>query len=297
MINQKDKGPLIILKEIIGNVAWTVTNDLDSNSIVVLNYHGTQKKFLQNFRTQLDFYKTHFEFVKPSGFIENHFTISTKPKLLLTFDDGLRNNLQILDILEEYSIQAFFFIVPKFIESNSADYFQNHIRPMINMNIDAFPIDCEPMTWDEVQSLIDRGHSIGSHSMTHRLNKLMDEGELKREISDSKAIIEDKLNINIAAFCSPNNTLSFVSDLANLMISKHYKLHFTTINGRNKANDFEFPKAVYRTNIEAFWAINQVKWALSGLENKRWGANRGKLKEIQDASLTSVASSQKSSTV
>lgn len=274
MINQKDKGPLIILKEIIGNVAWTLTNDLDSNAIVVVNYHGTQKKFLQNFRTQLDFYKTHFDFVKPSGFIENNFTTSTKPKLLLTFDDGLKNNLQIVDMLEVYSIQALFFIVPEFIESNSADYFQHHIRPMINKNIDAFPVDCEPMTWDEIQLLIDRGHSIGSHSMTHRLNKLMGSSELQTEIAESKVFIEKKLNLVVDSFCSPNNTLDFVGDAASEMISEQYKLHFTTVNGRNSVRHFANGNIVYRTNIEAFWSLNQVKWALSSIENWRWKKKR-----------------------
>src|ERR1044071_8239294 len=63
--------------------------------LLVLNYHGTQKKFLESFRQQVRFVKSNFS-VLSSRTIQTWFNGETDPGkkyALFTFDDGLRNNL------------------------------------------------------------------------------------------------------------------------------------------------------------------------------------------------------------
>jgi len=49
------------------------------------------------------------------------------------------------------------------------------------------------LDWDEIRELAELGWEVGSHGVSHRSFLLLDDAELKREMHDSKAIIEDKL--------------------------------------------------------------------------------------------------------
>ncbi len=60
------------------------------------------------------------------------------------------------------------------------------------------------MTWDEIRLIHQRGHEIGSHSMTHALMPQCSDQELKYEIAESKRRLETELNTEITSFCYPN---------------------------------------------------------------------------------------------
>ena len=84
----------------------------------------------------------------------------------LTFDDGPSEFLpQILDILRAYNVQATFFMI--------GNNFAN------------------PETHDLLRRVIDEGHYIGVHSMTHSYRRLYVQGYAVQEMLDAQRLLGD----------------------------------------------------------------------------------------------------------
>ena len=97
-------------------------------------------------------------------------------------------------------------------------------------------------------------------------NKLSEE-QLFEELVDSKLLIQQNLACEINAFCSINNTFLTVGEKELKLISENYKYHFSTFGGIN----FDLnPYLIERINVESYWMLGAVKFALSSLEFKRW---------------------------
>ena len=97
--------------------------------------------------------------------------------VVITFDDGYRSILtNALPILKEFGFSATLFVNIYFVERKLPERLYCH--------------NWETLNWDEVRKLYEAGMLIGSHAVTHKkLTELNDE-ELKRELADSKELIE-----------------------------------------------------------------------------------------------------------
>lgn len=90
------------------------------------------------------------------------------------------------------------------------------------------------LTWKQSLELISQKVVIGSHTMTHPIltrSKLQD---AEYEISESKRIIEEKLNEKIIHFSYPNGCKSDFNDEIKKIVSSNYATGVTTITGINK---------------------------------------------------------------
>lgn len=267
--NIKIHGYPHLLKTILGNFEFAFLKP--QRNLFVLNYHGTPKKFIPDFEEQLDFFAKHFEIISPQTFFDTYSNqiTSNKNQLLLTFDDGLKNNLYAVDALNKRGLSALFFIVPDFIESkDQKSFYLKNIRPQINPFIDSEPEDFEALSW---QNLIEirKNHYVGSHTKSHIMtSSLTNIEELNREIIESKLILENKLNVSINSFCSINNTLLSVNSNSKIIIESNFKFHFTTLAGCNNIN--RNPLFIKRINVECFWTIGACKFSIGKSNLKRW---------------------------
>ncbi len=114
-----------------------------------------------------------------------------KRKVLLTFDDGYKDNYEyVFPILQKYRVKGLFFILPKYLGRNNL---WNRRSGVI----------LDHLSRREVQILISHGHSIGSHGMTHhRLTKFNDKVVLK-ELIESKQLLEEMFGIAVNSFAYP----------------------------------------------------------------------------------------------
>jgi len=69
----------------------------------------------------------------------------------------------------------------------------------------------EFMTWDEVRNLSSQGFEIGSHTINHPILTQLPEEKLKKELQDSKTIIEQKLDKECSWIAYPNGGIADVS--------------------------------------------------------------------------------------
>jgi len=274
-INLKLHSKSILIKSLIGNTLLPFKNlSYSKEELIVVNYHSTPKKFIINFEHQLKLFKELFDIINPNQ-LEDYFEgklNSGKPKLMYTFDDGLKNNLYAAEILKNHNIGAFYFLVPDFIEtekSKQKDFYLKNIRPIVNKEIDSEPEDFEALNWEEIKRLINNGNSIGSHTQTHTIiGGKFSEEVIKKEIIGSKQHIEQKIGIKINAFCSINNTLLSVGKSEKKLIKENYTFHFTTLPGYNSIS--KSTQFIKRRNIECFWPDGAVYFALGKSDLSRW---------------------------
>ncbi|MDC3134059.1 polysaccharide deacetylase family protein [Bacteroidota bacterium] len=264
-----------LVKVILGFIEhYFFKKKVNTKELIVLNYHGVPLKFLENFEKQIEYLSKNYSFINPLDFskIFRNCLQTSKPKLLITFDDCPRNILRAIDILENRNIKSILFIVPNYIDSNEPEvFYKKNIRPNINYNIENKKEDFEPVPWEYLKKLISKKNLIGSHSLSHIMNVNSKENEINNEVILSKKIIEKKLGIKLNHFCSINNSLKSLNKYAVEMIKENYEFHHTTISGKNiQMNKL----SIKRINVEAYWNKYHFIFSLGSIENYRWRKKR-----------------------
>tara|TARA_B100000686_G_scaffold289750_1_gene316647 strand:+ start:123 stop:932 length:810 start_codon:yes stop_codon:yes gene_type:complete len=256
--------------------------------LVVLNYHGTPKKFHEGFENQLSLFSKHFNVLLPAEldvFYHGQLKPVDRPRLLICFDDGLKNNLHAAEALENFGLRGLFMVVPAFIdtpEDQQANYYKSHIRPIINPHLASEPEDITPMSWNDLQGLHSKGHEIGCHSYTHTMLKTENNNStLIKEIVESKYVIEKRLSLvpnTVRTFCGPFNALRSINAQAMSLIAKNYTYQHTNYPGCNI--NPALPLLVQRVNVETHWIPEMVKFALTPLDWRRWRAEQACFEEV-----------------
>jgi len=100
--------------------------------------------------------------------------------VILAFDDGWESNFDIaFPLLKHYGFQAIFFVTVNDIGRN------------------------EMMNWSHLRVLLDNGMKIGSHSLNHVVLTRLSKERLKKELEDSKYLLEKNLDTSIDYFSLP----------------------------------------------------------------------------------------------
>ena len=117
---------------------------------------------------------------------------------IITFDDGMLSQYTYAKpILDKYNFKATFYII-----CNSVDK-ENR------------------MNWNNIQTLEEEGHEIGSHSMNHkRLSKLSEE-EIKYEIIESKRCLQEN-GFNVTSFSFPYNDGDNNKNILKIIADNYY---------------------------------------------------------------------------
>lgn len=111
--------------------------------------------------------------------------------------------------------------VRKIIENLKSNFSENEYFELID-KYDSV----KPMNWEEVKKLHQLGATIGSHCEHHICcHENQDIKEVKRQISRSKIILEEKLNSECEFFAYPNG--DFTEESNQLVINAGYKMGFS----------------------------------------------------------------------
>ena len=106
------------------------------------------------------------------------------PYLSFSSDDGFLNNLKAADIFEEFNISACFFLNPNTIGLTD----QYAITQFCRSRLSARPV--EFLHWNQVERIQKQGHEIGSHSLAHLNMATLSADEVKADLAQSKAALE-----------------------------------------------------------------------------------------------------------
>jgi len=157
--------------------------------------------------------------------------------LAITFDDGYKDNYEYaFPILKKYNLPANIFLIVNEIG-----------RPQNDR-----------LSWDEIEAMQEAGIiTFGSHALGPQpLVNIKSKEDLKREIFDSKKILEEKLGRDINAFSYPEGR--FDVRIRDLVMDAGYRLAVATSAGKNFPNDDIFALKRLRIsstsdNLFVFW--------------------------------------------
>lgn len=156
---------------------------LPKKGIVILLYHNisSQKSntSLDKFSITLEKFENQIKFLKRLGYstikasmledILHNKLYKTNKYVLITFDDGYKNNLEAAEVLSKYGYSALFFISTAYI-GKSLD-------------------DTEMLNVDDIKKLISLGMEIGSHSHYHKKLSESSYKEVEENIKISKDLL------------------------------------------------------------------------------------------------------------
>ncbi|WP_326617696.1 polysaccharide deacetylase family protein [Streptomyces decoyicus] len=108
------------------------------------------------------------------------------PSVLITFDDGYRDNFdRARTLLDRCGIRAVFFVITDRMGERSADPRQDH------------------MSWEQCDALAAEGHVIAAHSASHTRLDLLPEDQARREVASSLARVQERYGHRRRLFAYP----------------------------------------------------------------------------------------------
>lgn len=149
--------------------------------------------------------------------------------IVITFDDGFSDQLSAFEILKRFGMPATFYIMPGGELSQWCVGAERH-----NQNCgDSY------LNWDEIKMLSDSGLvEIGSHTIDHAQLNTLDSNIKREQITNSKAMIEQKIGKEVVSFAYPYG--AFDGETIELARVAGYTSAVSTIGGVNQSTNILF---------------------------------------------------------
>ena len=234
----------------------------------VVNYHGTPPEHAQLLEQHLRFYAKHFcpvSLCDLDRFFESGEWSSPKPGLVISFDDGLRSNYDVAaPMLDRYGFVGWFFVPVGFVDTPveaQADFARAHRI----FGSDYSRLDGRvAMSWDEVRTLATR-HVVGCHTRTHRrMEQSVPPPVIQDEIVSARADLEARLGRPVETFCwVGGEERAYCTEAARVV--RHAGYRYAFMNDSAPVVPGTDPHQIQRTNIEASWPLDVVRFQLSGV--------------------------------
>jgi len=233
----------------------------------VVNYHSTPLAFADQFEKQLRYYSKNYRAIDKrelDAFLQHKLMPSRRTGIILTFDDGLRDNFEVaVPLLEKYGFQGWFFVPSGFVNCH-AELQEEYARSHSIRAFSSYPDKRISISGEELRKLTVR-HVVGCHSASHRhLSSDLAPGDLEAEICTAKSEIEFILQREVDSFCWVGGAeRSYSAGAARLIRKCGYRYAFMTNSSLVRPG--MSPLHIQRTNIEASWPLKVVEFQLSGI--------------------------------
>ena len=147
-----------------------------------------------------------------------------KKLVAITFDDGLRNFYRkAMPVLADYGFSATMFVVSGLVGQHQA-----------------FGVEKDFMTWNEVREIEAHGIQIGSHTVSHPRLESLSRERRDRELTDSRKAIEDQLGKAVSVFsypyAFPEQNRELVSSIRRSLTNAGYEIGVSTAIGTADRN-------------------------------------------------------------
>jgi peptidoglycan/xylan/chitin deacetylase (PgdA/CDA1 family) len=164
--------------------------------------------------------------------------------VLITFDDGYRDNLEnAVPVLQRHGYPAVVFVPIGYLDTTRPLPHEEHlaIRGVVNRTL----------FWDELRALEEAGVSVQSHGIGHRPLADLEIDEAAREITVSKLRLEEHLGRPVRAFAFVKGSeLDYHPVHLSLLRQAGYEVAFTSVSGSNRPTTD--PLQLHRYNVEPY---------------------------------------------
>jgi len=245
----------------------------------VLFFHGTPASHVGRFRRQLAWLRRRFEVIDFGAFTQRVaspvWPASDRPAVLLTFDDGLVSNYEVAaPLLEEAGTRGLFFVVPAFslATGDASRLFFGKRFPRRAARYE------RAMTPHEIRDLVDRGHTIGNHTLSHVRLSETPEVEYGREILDAAAVIESWIGRPVEAFAWPF-VWNAITMAAHRLAAERHRYCFSPCPGMVDLRT-DRTALLWRTNAEVDRSFREFRFQCSGLADYVAAPRRQQLRRL-----------------
>ncbi|GAA4148942.1 hypothetical protein GCM10022217_00310 [Chryseobacterium ginsenosidimutans] len=139
-------------------------------------YHQIEKQTHEDLTVSLENLEQQFVYLNKNNYSAKFFNeihTSAKKSIILTFDDGYKNNFDYLpSLLEKYNLKATIFISTKFIQEGYKKY--------------------EMMTFEEIRSLNENYFEIALHSHNHQNFRNMSADSIEKDLKNNMQILDSE---------------------------------------------------------------------------------------------------------
>jgi peptidoglycan/xylan/chitin deacetylase (PgdA/CDA1 family) len=234
----------------------------------ILMFHGTPRSRARALERVLRYVRRHFDVVPLAQVARDAASrdVRFRRQVAITFDDGLRNNVEVAyPILRRLGMPATFFVCPALIDarrwlwnhearqrlkrlSGSASDIESIVQQMKALPLDrrhameesirARTPDFAPTAverhefdlagWDELRGLDPAVITLGSHTLTHPILTSLSPASLERELGESRRALERKLGRAVEQFAYPNGDFD---DAVLACARRHYPVAVTVEEG------------------------------------------------------------------
>jgi peptidoglycan/xylan/chitin deacetylase (PgdA/CDA1 family) len=164
--------------------------------------------------------------------------------VLITFDDGYRDNLEhAAPVLERHGYPAVLFVPIAYLDDRLPLPHEERLaaRGVVNSTLD----------WGELVELEAAGIRIESHGISHRPLADLALDEAAREIVLSKLRLEDRLGRSVRSFAYVKGSEAHYKPVhLSLLRQAGYDVAFTSVSGANDRNTD--PLRLHRYNVEPY---------------------------------------------
>lgn len=230
------------------------------------------KNFLMKYNKQKDFYyrillfhdiedmKKFYEII---SFLSKNYNIvdykkqnlQIKNNILISFDDGFKSNYQASKVLEEFDVRGVFFVNKSFI-LNERKQFSNIFRDHEEDISEKFHF----MSVDDIKELDANGHTIGSHTLSHKNLARINQQEVINQIENNKTFLENLLNKKVETFAYPFGEITDINQNAIKIVSMYHPYIFSGVRGDN----IDKKKVFYREPVNETNSISEIEAILHG---------------------------------
>jgi peptidoglycan/xylan/chitin deacetylase (PgdA/CDA1 family) len=224
----------------------------------ILVYHWVQDAERDRFAQQLSALASEFEPVSLSEAVQRLRVGRVGGReLAITFDDGFRSGLvNAAPLLAEHGFRACYFLVTELV-SAPPEQAERMCRERLHL---ARPL--EPLTWEDVERLVELGHEVGSHTQTHPELVALRHEELVDELRGSREELERRLGRAPAHFAAPyGDRARFTPAVSAAARAAGYETCLTAQRGRNLPSTDLY--ALRRDNAVAGWPVRHVRYFLA----------------------------------
>ncbi len=254
--------------------------------VLVVEMHETLRADADRLRRQLEWASERFTLITPETFFglwgragaESRWS---KPAVLFTFDDGRESNYAVAaPLLEQMGVRGLFFVVPDFIGlrgDQARDFYYSRI------DIRGLPQARDEEVWtpmnpQQLHDLARRGHSIGSHTLSHANLVGLSPFDLQRQIESSAEKVRSWTQKDVAAFAWPYAWNAITREAWEL-IRRFHPFCFSPCPGTTCPHA-DSPGLIWRTEIEAYYSEPRYRFMYAGMVNPFWARKRGQLKKM-----------------
>lgn len=267
-----------VARKMIRNYQLTCFKRRHPKNIPVLMYHKVPDQDIDSQHrifVNKTLFEKHMRWLKEKGFtalsfaeIKEFLELKRKPAdfpkrpILLTFDDGYKDNLRNAGpLLKKYGMKAtLFLLADKNLKGNSWDAYEGDTSH-------------ELMTEDERQQLVHEfPFEIGSHGMNHRRLTEMSLEDVAQEMIDSRLLLEAEFQRPVLAFAYPfGDRTEAITEVCNRV-----GYEFAVNTDRGGLYVLDNPHSIFRVNIFPEDELTQLRKKTSTWYRRYFRFKKGK---------------------